>query len=109
MTLDLVLRPLASPKVLLWSSPEEGRGLNVRQLLTERGSLHLLSRGGSGAAPLVTALADSITRHARDESQRRPEGRLDPRFARSSMRHPHRALPELPTLMRDSGGRGITT
>lgn len=79
MTLDLVLKPLASPKVLAWCSPEPGRGLDVGGLLADRGSLYLLSRGGSGsAAPLVTALADCVTRHARDASQRQPDGRLDP-------------------------------
>ncbi len=111
MTLDLVLKPLASPKVLRWCSPADGRGLDVRQLLAERGSLFLLSRGGSGsAAPLVTALADCVTRHARDESQRQADGRLDPPLRLVLDEAPNIApLPDLPTLMSDSGGRGITT
>lgn len=111
MTLDLVLKPLASPKVLRSCSPDGGDGLDVRELLAERGSLYLLSRGGSGsAAPLVTALADAVTRHARDESQRQPEGRLDPPLRLVLDEAPSIApLPNLPTLMSDSGGRGITT
>ena len=110
MTLGLILKPLASPRVMAAVCPEPGEGLDVERLLDQRGTLYLLSEGDDGStAPFVTALADHIVKVAKRLSQRRPHGRLDPPLRLVLDEAANVApLPSLAGLMSDSGGRGIT-
>ncbi|HWS34169.1 MAG TPA: TraM recognition domain-containing protein, partial [Actinoplanes sp.] len=110
MTLGLILKPLASPRVMAAVTPEDGEGLDVERLLEQRGILYLLSEGDEGStAPFLTALADHIVKVAKRVSQRRPHGRLDPPLRLVLDEAANVApLPNLAGLMSDSGGRGIT-
>ncbi|MEU8244063.1 TraM recognition domain-containing protein [Actinoplanes missouriensis] len=110
MTLGLILKPLASPRVMAAVTPPPGEGLDVEQFLAERGTLYLLSEGDDGStAPFVTALADHIVKVAKRVSQRRPQGRLDPPLRLVLDEAANVApLPNLAGLMSDSGGRGLT-
>ena len=62
-----------------------------------------------GAGPFVTALVDEIMHQARRASQLREGERLDPPLA-MVLDEPANtaAMPNMPTYMSDSGGRGIT-
>ena len=61
-------------------------------------------------APLVTAFAAAVVSAARRHSQTLPGGRLNPPLTLVLDEAANVApLPDLPTLMADGGGRGITT
>ncbi|WP_402378030.1 TraM recognition domain-containing protein [Isoptericola rhizosphaerae] len=110
MTLSGVLAPLTSPKVLRSVCPS-GRGFDVEEFLDGSNTLYLLSSDGAGnVAPLITALADTVVRAAKTRSQKSPGGRLWPPLRLVLEEAANVApLPNLPGLMSDSGGRGITT
>jgi type IV secretion system protein VirD4 len=110
MTLGLVLKPLASPRVMDAVTPGPDEGFDVERFLAQRGTLYLLSEGDDGStAPFVTALADHIVKVAKRVSQRRPHGRLDPPLRLVLDEAANVApLPNLAGLMSDSGGRGVT-
>ena len=111
MTLSGLLAPLTSPKVLTLLCPPEGDEFDVTAYLSGRNTIYLLSGKGSGnVAPLVTMLTDHIVRAAQKLSQRSPGGRLWPSLRLVLDEAANVApLPDLPSLMSDSGGRGITT
>lgn len=113
MSLALVLKSLADPQVLDLVCPATGAGLDVEAFVragTDR--LYLLSEGGDGisTAPLVTAFASAVVSAARRHSQTRPGGRLHPPLTLVLDEAANVApLPDLPLLMSDGGGRGMTT
>lgn len=111
MTLSGLLAPLTSPRVLALLCPPDGQEFNVTDFLNSRGTLYLLSGKGAGnVAPLVTMLTDHIVRAAQTLSQASPGGRLWPPLRLVLDEAANVApLPDLPSLMSDSGGRGITT
>ena len=113
MSLGLVLKSMADPAVLDLVCPRPGQGLDVDAFVTAgTDRLYLLSEGGDGVntAPLVTAFAAAVVAAARRHSQTRPGGRLDPPLTLVLDEAANVApLPDLPTLMADGGGRGITT
>jgi len=77
-----------------------------------RDTLYLISEGGDGisTAPLVTAFASAVVSAARRHSQSLPGGRLDPPLTLVLDEAANVApLPDLPMLMADGGGRGMTT
>lgn len=107
-TLQLVLSPLASPRVA--AATNGGGHFRIDQFLESTDTLYLMTEGNAdGAAPFVTALVDEIMHQARRVSQRRPGERLDPPLA-MVLDEPANtaALPHMPLYMSDSGGRGIT-
>ncbi|MDP9431663.1 MAG: TraG/TraD/VirD4 family protein [Actinomycetota bacterium] len=110
MTLGIILKPLASPRVMATVCPGPGESFDAAAFLSSRGTLYVLSEGKEGsAAPFVTALAAHIVEVAKCTSQRRPAGRLDPPLRLILDEAANVApLPDLPGLMSDSGGRGIT-
>jgi type IV secretory pathway TraG/TraD family ATPase VirD4 len=113
MSLGLVLKSLADPRVLDLVCPGDGEGLDV-EAFVRRGTdrLYLVSEGGAGVctAPLVTAFASAVVSAARRHSQTRPGGRLDPPLTLVLDEAANVApLPDLPMLMSDGGGRGMST
>jgi type IV secretory pathway TraG/TraD family ATPase VirD4 len=111
MTLALVLKSLANPRVLDMVSPAPHEQFDVEDFIRNGGSIFLLNNGeASGStAPLVTCLVDDIGSVAKRLSQSYPSGRLDPPLRvvldEAATGCP---LPGLPTYMADSGGRGVT-
>ena len=110
MTLSGVLAPLTSPKVLQAMCPPKGKGFDVEAFLDGRNTLYLLSgKGSANVAPLITTLTDVILRTALTRSQKSPGGRLWPPLRAELEEAANVApLPDLPSLMSDSGGRGIS-
>ncbi|UTT61322.1 type IV secretory system conjugative DNA transfer family protein [Cellulosimicrobium cellulans] len=115
MTLSGVLAPLTSPKVLQAMCPGtdkdgKSKGFDVEAFLDGRNTLYLLSgKGSANVAPLITTLTDVILRTAVTRSQKSPGGRLWPPLRAELEEAANVApLPDLPSLMSDSGGRGIS-
>ncbi|HEY3690556.1 MAG TPA: TraM recognition domain-containing protein [Pseudonocardiaceae bacterium] len=120
-TLELLLRPLASPATREACSPGDGdEQLDIRWFI-RRGcdSLYLISRGRKGsAAPIVNALMSEILHESdiisqsptREQLSRPAEGdlRLDPPL-RIVMDEAAGVTPieDLAQRMADSGGRGV--
>ena len=111
MTLSGLLAPLTSPRVLEAVCPPRGEEFDVEEFLRGPNTIYLLSgRGAGNVAPLMTMLTDHIVRAAQRLSQKRPGGRLWPPLRLVLDEAANVApLPDLPALMSDSGGRGITT
>ena len=115
-TLQLVLSPLASPSIVDACTPGPGepfdfaRPFRIDDFLDSTDTLYLMTEGNAdGAGPFVTALVDEIMHQARRASQLREGERLDPPLA-MVLDEPANtaAMPNMPTYMSDSGGRGIT-
>ncbi|MCL3863031.1 TraM recognition domain-containing protein [Actinotalea sp. K2] len=111
MTLSGLLAPLTSPRVLEAVCPVAEDEFDVAQFLSGPNTIYLLSgRGAGNVAPLLTMLTDHIVRAAQRLSQHQPGGRLWPPLRLVLDEAANVApLPDLPALMSDSGGRGITT
>ncbi|MGC5168694.1 type IV secretory system conjugative DNA transfer family protein [Luteimicrobium sp. DT211] len=107
-TLVGLLAALTSPAVLEALCPAPGEGFDIDEFLTGPNTLYLMSGEGVGSvAPLVTTLAGAVVRRAKDKSQE--TGRLWPPLALILDEAANVApLPDLPGLMSDSGGRGIS-
>ena len=113
MSLGLILKALADDRVIDLVCPQPGEGLDVEAFVRDgTDTLYLVSEGGDGVstAPLVTALAAAAVSCARRLSQTRPGGRLDPPLTFVLDEAANVApLPDLPALMSDGGGRGMST
>jgi type IV secretion system protein VirD4 len=113
MSLGLILKAMADDRVVDLVCPAAGEGLDVESFV--RGgtdTLYLVSEGGEGisTAPLVTAFASAVVSCARRLSQTRPGGRLDPPLTFVLDEAANVApLPDLPMMMADGGGRGMST
>ena len=69
-TLQLVLSPLASPRIAAPTPPAATS--RIEEFLASTDTLYLMTEGNAdGAAPFVTALVDEIMHQARRASQRR--------------------------------------
>ncbi|MEU4806412.1 TraM recognition domain-containing protein [Actinosynnema sp. NPDC023587] len=108
-TLNLVLDPLNSPRLLDACSPRAGREFDVDVFLRSRGTLYIISEGGVGSAgPLASALALHVHHKAKRLAAHYPDGRLDPPLRCPWDEIGNVAAPEnLGQLVSDSGGRGI--
>ncbi|WP_158608048.1 type IV secretory system conjugative DNA transfer family protein [Nocardia panacis] len=106
-----LLEPLASPKLLAAVDVPVEESFDVEQfVLTGTNTLYLVSKGTSRSmAPFVAALAAEIHHVADRASQRLPGKRLDPpvRLVLDEMNNVA-PIPDLPMIMTDSGGKGIT-
>lgn len=113
MSLSLVLAPLADSRVVeMVCPPASGHGaaFDPTQFVGSTDTLILLSEGGhSGVAPLITALVSAVVRAGRLASQRTALGRLSPAMTFVLDEVATIApIPDLPQLMADGGGRGMT-
>ena len=113
MSLGLILKAMADDRVVDLVCPAEGEGLDVEAFVRKgTDSLYLVSEGGDGVstAPLVTAFASAVVSCARRLSQTRPGGKLDPPLTFVLDEAANVApLPDLPVMMSDGGGRGMST
>ncbi|WP_216895613.1 type IV secretory system conjugative DNA transfer family protein [Nocardia alni] len=106
-----LLEPLASPKLLAAVDIPIEESFTIEQfVLFGTNTLYLISKGGTHSmAPFVAALAAEVHYIADRASQHRPGKRLDPpiRLVLDEMNNVA-PLPDLPTIMTDSGGKGIS-
>ncbi|TNU72781.1 type IV secretory system conjugative DNA transfer family protein, partial [Miniimonas arenae] len=111
MTLQGMLDPLASPRILEWLCPTPAERFNPERFLDAPNTLYLLTgKGAASTAPLLTMFLDLVVRTAQNVSQTRPGGRLWPALLLDLEEAANVApMPTLPEVMSDSGGRGITT
>jgi type IV secretion system protein VirD4 len=108
-TLARLVAPFAAPEVLDACSPPAGKGFDVEAFLDSRDSIYIMAGDGGTVAPLVTAFVTEIVRVAKRMSQRLSPARLDPplRIVIDEVANVC-PLPDLPSLMSDTGGRGLT-
>jgi type IV secretory pathway TraG/TraD family ATPase VirD4 len=91
-------------------APGAGQGVQLPQLLAERGTLYVLGKGSrlGAVAPLLTAFADEVFDVAERQAGVAPGRRLDPPFLGLLDEAPSIApIPGLPDLLADGRGRGI--
>ncbi|WP_108720344.1 type IV secretory system conjugative DNA transfer family protein [Miniimonas sp. S16] len=111
MTIQGMLDPLASPRILEWLCPGPAERFDPARFLDASNTLYLLTgKGAASTAPLLTMFLDLVVRTAQNVSQTRPGGRLWPPLLLDLEEAANVApMPTLPEVMSDSGGRGITT
>lgn len=103
---------LMLPEVAEVLNPGPGEGLDPKTFLEEKGTLFLVGTktGGGAAAPMLIALMDAITAQAREMAIRQAGNRLDPPLSLILDEIANIApWKELPTIMSDGGGVGIST
>ncbi|MGO1321102.1 MAG: TraM recognition domain-containing protein, partial [Galactobacter sp.] len=104
---------LRIPEIAESLSPRTAADLmDPRTFIRDRGTLYLIgtSSGGSSTAPFVMALLDEMTYAARQMAITSPGNRLDPPMSLILDEIANIApWPELPTVMADGGGVGIST
>ena len=106
-----LLAPLADPQIRDAVDVPIAESVDLRSLvLSGSNTIVLVSKGdGNSTAPIVATLAAEIHHLLDRHSQTLPQGRLDPP-ARLVLDEVNNVapIPDLPALMNDSGGRGIT-
>lgn len=109
-TVANILQPLASPKLMAAVDVPADKSLDVGAYVSEANTLYMLSSGkGRSMAPFVSALADEVHYQAVQRSERSREGRLDPNMRLVLDEVANVApIPDLPDMLTDSGGRGIS-
>ncbi|MDM4723316.1 TraM recognition domain-containing protein [Micromonospora sp. WMMA1363] len=107
-TLQRLLAPFASARLLRMCCPPAGTGFDVQAFLESTDTLYVVVGDGTTVAPLVTTLVNEIMRLARRVSQRMAPPRMDPPLRVVIDEVAQCPLPNLPALMSDSGGRGVT-
>lgn len=103
---------LMLPEVAEVLNPAPGEGLDPKEFLAQKGTLFLVGTktGGGAAAPMLIALMDAITAEAREMAIRQRGNRLDPPLSLILDEIANIApWKELPTIMSDGGGVGIST
>lgn len=103
---------LMLPEVAEVLNPAPGEGLDPKAFLEQKGTLFLVGTktGGGAAAPMLMALMDAITAQAREMAMSLPGNRLDPPLSLVLDEIANLApWKELPTIMSDGGGVGIST
>lgn len=103
---------LMLPEVAEVLNPAPGEGLDPKTFLEQQGTLFLVGTksGGGAAAPMLIALMDAITDQAREMAGSLPGTRLDPPLSLILDEIANIApWKELPTIMSEGGGSGIST
>lgn len=105
-TIGIMLKSLALPEILDAVCPAEGRlMLNLDEFLASKNSLYLLSKKKGLAAPVITALAESLQSKAMDAGEEAP---LDPVLTMVLDELANVCpMPSAPSLMTDGRGHGI--
>lgn len=103
---------LAHPRVLAACSPPPERAFDASEFLRDKGTIYLVGSSGAqlSVAPIVTALVEDLAETARRLAAVSPGTRLDPPLTLWLDEAANIApLPDLPHLLADGGGTGITT
>ncbi|MCZ4516901.1 TraM recognition domain-containing protein [Rhodococcus ruber] len=105
-----LLEPLASPKLMRSLNVPLSESADLRSLITEgRNTVYLISEGGSAsAAAMTTVLSAELYHVAKTHGLTQPDDKIDPplRMVLDEMNNVA-AIPNMPSLITDSGGRGI--
>ncbi|ROZ61632.1 type IV secretion system protein VirD4 [Kocuria soli] len=103
---------LMLPEVAEVLNPAPGEGLDPKTFVEQKGTLFLVGTksGGGAAAPMLIGLMDAITDQAREMAGSLPGTRLDPPLSLILDEIANIApWKELPTIMSEGGGSGIST
>lgn len=105
-TIGIMLKSLALPEILDAVCPTEGRiMLDLDEFLASTDTLYLLSKKKGLAAPVITALAESLQAKAMDAGEEAP---LSPVLTMVLDELAHVCpMPSAPSLMTDGRGHGI--
>lgn len=106
--MDLV-EPLVSERVLSQFRVPASAAFRAEDFLRGNNTLYVLADGAdSRMAPIVSMFTDYVFRTAKRVSQQRPGGRLWPPLSMLLDEAPNvAALPDMTSVLTDSGGRGI--
>lgn len=107
-TLQRLMAPFSSARLLRMCCPPRGTGFDARAFVESTDTLFVIVGDDQTVAPLVTTLVNEVMRAARRLSQRMVPPRLDPPLRVVIDEVAQCPLPNLPTLMSDAGGRGVT-
>jgi type IV secretion system protein VirD4 len=113
-SVDLTLAPFQHDEVLERSAVDAEHSFDIAVALSCPTTIYALAkdRGSAsvGAGPLITAFCDELVVQAEREAAKRPGRRLDPPLLALLDEAPSIVpLPDLPNLVADGRGRGITT
>ena len=113
-TLSRVLEPLTREQVLALVCPEKNDAdtIDVKAFATGTDTLYCMvnEAAGSNAAPIVTALVESIAQEALKAANRLADGRLTVPLTLALDEAPNVCpLPSVPVLMTAGGGSGLHT
>lgn len=108
-TLMGLVEPLVSERVLSQFRVPASAAFRADEFLNGNNTLYVLADGAdSRMAPLVSMFTDYVFRTAKRLSQQRPGGRLWPPLSMLLDEAPNvAALPNMISVLTDSGGRGI--
>lgn len=108
-TLMGLVEPLVSERVLSQFRVPTSVAFKAEDFLAGNNTLYVLADGAdSRMAPLVSMFTDYVFRTAKRLSQQRPGGRLWPPLSMLLDEAPNvAALPDMTSVLTDSGGRGI--
>ncbi|OXM18061.1 hypothetical protein CBI33_28075 [Rhodococcus erythropolis] len=105
-----LLEPLASPKLMGAINVPRSESADLHALMTEgKNTVYLVSEGHSAsAAAFTTVLSAELYHVAKTHGLTRPDDKIDPplRMVLDEMNNVA-AIPNMPDLITDSGGRGI--
>lgn len=105
-----LLEPLASPALMNAVNVPKGKSVDLKALLTEgNNTIYLVSEGHSrSAAAFTTVLSAELYHVGKQHGLSKPDDRLDPplRMVLDEMNNVA-AIPNMPSLITDSGARGI--
>ena len=104
------LEPLASPRLMDAVDVPPSESIDLEELIRSGGTAYLISEGeGTSCAPFVAVLANELHYTAKKLALTMPQERLDPpmRMVLDEVNNVA-PIPNLPSLITDSGGRGIS-
>lgn len=105
-----LLEPLASPKLMAAMNVPRSESADLHALMTEgKNTVYVVSEGHSAsAAAFTTVLSAELYHVAKTHGLTKPDDKIDPplRMVLDEMNNVA-AIPNMPDLITDSGGRGI--
>ncbi|HEY5229335.1 MAG TPA: type IV secretory system conjugative DNA transfer family protein [Galbitalea sp.] len=109
--LKLAFEPLFQPDIAAAMSPVRGEEFDPREFIDGRGILYLVGTGSAAGAVggFLSAMMNDVVEAAREKAMTQKGGRLDPPLTLILDEIANMfAWPELPIVLADGGGQGIT-
>lgn len=111
-SLKMAFDPLFLPKIAESMSPAEGEEFDAIDFINRRGTLYLVGTGVGVAAVggFLSAMMNDVVEAARKKAMTQKGGRLDPPLTLVLDEIANMfAWPELPMVLADGGGQGVST